>query len=146
MQVVFDANIYVSALISAHGNPAKLLQKWKDSEIEVVVTHAIIDEVYRVTGYARLQNKYARIRENREELVADLRKIAILVEPTQTLSIVQQDETDNRYIECAVESGANYIITGDPHLLDVGEYQGIKILNPATFLALLDAGFDVYES
>jgi predicted nucleic acid-binding protein len=62
-----------------------------------------------------------------------------VVEPQQKLSVVQADDSDNRYIECAVASGANYIVTGDPHLLTVNEYQGIIMVSPATFLALLDA-------
>jgi uncharacterized protein len=138
MKVVLDANIFVSALISNQGNPAKILDKWKEREIEVVVSSAIIAEIHRVTGYERLQKKYHRIREEREGLIDDLRGFATLVEPQQKLSVVQADESDNRYLECAVEGGANYVVTGDPHLLAAKEYQGIVIVTPATFLALLD--------
>lgn len=139
MRVVLDANIFISALISRQGNPAKILDKWKMREIEVVVSPAIIAEIQRVTGYERLQKKYQRIREEREGLVDDLRNFATIVEPQQKLSVVQADESDNRYVECAVESGANYIVTGDPHLLAINEYQGIAMITPATFLTLLDA-------
>ena len=138
MKVVLDANIFVSALISNQGNPAKILDKWKEREIEVVVSSAIIAEIHRVTGYERLQKKYKRIREEREGLIDDLRGFATLVEPQQKLSVVQADESDNRYLECAVEGGANYIVTGDPHLLDIGNYQGINIITPATLVTLLD--------
>jgi putative PIN family toxin of toxin-antitoxin system len=138
MRVVLDANIFISALISRQGNPAKILDKWRNREIEVSVSPAIIAEIQRVTGYERLQKKYKRIREEREGLVDDLRNFAVIVEPQQKLSVVQADDSDNRYIECAVASGANYIVTGDPHLLTVNEYQGIVIVSPATFLALLD--------
>jgi predicted nucleic acid-binding protein len=51
---------------------------------------------------------------------------------------VPDDESDNRYVECAVESSTNYIVTGDHHLLDVGNYQGVRIMTPATFVTLLD--------
>lgn len=138
MRVVLDTNIFISALISRQGNPAKILDKWQKKEIEVVVSPAIIAEIYQVTGYERLQKKYQRIREEREGLVDELRKFATIVEPQQTLSVVLADESDNRYIECAVESGANYVVTGDPHLLTVNEYQGILMISPATFLAILE--------
>lgn len=139
MRVVLDTNIFVSALISRQGNPAKILDKWQKKEIEVVVSSAIIAEIHQVTGYERLQKKYHRIREEREGLIDDLRKFATIVEPQQKLSVVLADESDNRYIECAVESGANYVVTGDPHLLTVNEYQGILMISPATFLAILEA-------
>lgn len=138
MRVVLDTNIFISALISRQGSPAKILDKWQKKEIEVVVSSAIIAEIYRVTGYERLQKKYHRIREEREGLIDDLRKFATIVEPQQKLSVVLADESDNRYIECAVDSGANYVVTGDPHLLAVNEYQGIVMISPATFLAILE--------
>jgi len=52
--------------------------------------------------------------------------------------VVKDDETDNRYIECAVFGKASHIITGDNHLLTIGEYQDIVILPPAAFVALLE--------
>jgi putative PIN family toxin of toxin-antitoxin system len=138
MRVVLDANIFISALISSQGNPAKILEKWQMRELEVVVSPAIIAEIERVTGYERLQKKYRRIREEREGLIDDLRNFATMVDPQQELSVVQADDSDNRYIECAIESGANFVVTGDPHLLDIGEYQGIPILTPAIFVVLLE--------
>jgi putative PIN family toxin of toxin-antitoxin system len=138
MRVVLDANIFISALISSQGNPAKILEKWQKRELEVVVSPAIVDEIERVTGYERLQKKYRRIREEREGLIDDLRNFATMVDPQQELSVVQADDSDNRYIECAIESGANFVVTGDPHLLDIGEYQGIPILTPAIFVALFE--------
>ena len=138
MRIVLDANIFISALISSQGNPAKILEKWQMRELEVVVSPAIIAEIERVTGYERLQKKYRRIREEREGLIDDLRNFATMVDPQQELSVVQADDSDNRYIECAIESGANFVVTGDPHLLDIGEYQGIPILTPAIFVALFE--------
>jgi putative PIN family toxin of toxin-antitoxin system len=138
MRIVLDANIFISALISSQGNPAKILEKWQKRELEVVVSPAIVAEIERVTGYERLQKKYRRIREEREGLIDDLRNFATMVDPQQELSVVQADDSDNRYIECAIESGANYIVTGDPHLLDIGDYQGILILTPAIFVTLFE--------
>ncbi|MFZ0545504.1 MAG: putative toxin-antitoxin system toxin component, PIN family [Candidatus Promineifilaceae bacterium] len=140
MKVVLDANIFISALISSQGNPAKVLEKWQNKEIEVVVSPAIVAEIERVTGYERLQKKYRRIREESGGLIDDLKGFATMVEPQKKLSVVQGDESDNRYIECAVESGASFIVTGDPHLLDVNEYEGIFMMTPAMFLVVLEAG------
>jgi predicted nucleic acid-binding protein len=53
------------------------------------------------------------------------------------LEVVKDDSDDNRVLECAVAAKANYIISGDKHLLDLGEYRGIEVLPPAGFIVLL---------
>lgn len=53
------------------------------------------------------------------------------------LAVIEKDPSDNRYLECAVATGASYIVTGDPHLLKLKEYRGVVILKPAEFLALV---------
>jgi predicted nucleic acid-binding protein len=47
---------------------------------------------------------------------------------------VQDDPDDNKFIECALECKANYIISGDTHLLNLKEYEGIKIIKSSEFL------------
>lgn len=138
MQVVLDANIYISSLISPKGTPALIIDRWLKGEFDVLISKPIIDEVSRVTGYERLQKKYRRIRENRLEFVELISEQGLSVEPTERLNVVTADESDNRYIECAVAGGASYIVTGDDHLLSIESYRGINIITPTTFITLLD--------
>lgn len=140
MRIVLDANIFVSALISSKGNPAKVVDKWLAGQFDVLISQPIIDEILRVTNYKRIQKKYAKVRENRLEFVELIITQGIWEEPLEKLTIVSADESDNRYVECAISGNAQYIVSGDEHLLDVGEYNGIVIVNPATFLTMLDAG------
>ncbi|MCP4424114.1 MAG: putative toxin-antitoxin system toxin component, PIN family [Chloroflexi bacterium] len=140
MRVVLDANIYVSALISNKGNPAKMINKWLAGQVDVLISRPIVDEILRVTNYKRIQRKYAKVRENRLEFVELITEQGIWEESSETLTVVSADESDNRYVECAVAGNAQYIVSGDEHLLNVGEYQGIVIVTPATFLTLLNAG------
>jgi uncharacterized protein len=138
MRVVLDANIFVSALISDKGNPTRIIDRWLAGEFDLLVSRPIIDEILKVTGYERIQNKYAKVRENRLEFVALVEENGIWAEPSQTIDIVSADESDNRYIECAIAGNAHYIVSGDQHLLELGEYQGIIIVSPAIFVTLLD--------
>lgn len=139
MRVVLDANIYVSTLISDKGNPAKIVNRWLSGEFEVLVSPPIIDEILRVTGYERIQRKYARVRENRLEFVALVSEQGIWTELQEELSVITADKSDNRYLECAVSGGAQYVVTGDDHLLELGAYQGIAIVTPAAFVTLLES-------
>ena len=140
MRIVLDTNIYISSLISEKGNPARIVRWWLEGEFDVLVSQPIIDEILRVTGYERIQKKYAKVRENRLEYAALISEQALWIEPNEKLDVIAADESDNRYVECAVAGGAQYIITGDEHLLELGEYEGITVLKPATFVALREAG------
>lgn len=138
MRVVLDANIYISALISSQGNPASIVNRWLAGEFDVLLSQPIVDEILRVTGYRRLQSKYKEIRENRLEFVDLISEQGIWTKPTKLLNVVVADESDNRYLECAIAGGATYVVTGDEHLLDIGNYQGISIITPAAFATLLE--------
>jgi len=59
---------------------------------------------------------------------------AWVVEGKAQIDVIQADPTDNKYLACALEGEAEYIVSGDRHLLDVGQYQGIKIMNAQAFL------------
>lgn len=140
MRIVLDANIYISTLISSKGNPARIVRWWLNGEYDVLVSQPIIDEILRVTAYDRIQKKYSEVRENRLEFVALISEQAIWVEPNELLDVVG-DESDNRYIECAIAGSADYIVSGDEHLISLKEYQGVEIVTPAAFAALHETGY-----
>lgn len=138
MRVVLDANIFISLLISRKGNPASIINKWLSGEFEVLISQPIVDEILWVTGYERLQKKYKKVRENRLEFVDLISEQGIWTELTETLTVVTADESDHRYLECAISGGAAYVVTEDDHLLRVGNHQGISVITPAAFVTLLD--------
>lgn len=59
------------------------------------------------------------------------------VEPKQRIDVVKDDPDDNRIVECAVASGSEYLVSGDNHLLKLGQYQGVKIVTPAQFVEMM---------
>jgi putative PIN family toxin of toxin-antitoxin system len=67
-------------------------------------------------------------------IVTELTGIADFVNPSETINVVLKDPEDNRILECAVEAEANYIITGDFHLLKLNRYLDIEVLNAVAFL------------
>lgn len=68
-----------------------------------------------------------------------MRRFALVVEPQEDVDAIPEDPDDNRVLECAVAGAADCIVSGDVrHLLRLREYQGIHILSPTAFLALLD--------
>ncbi len=58
------------------------------------------------------------------------------VRPTQKVFMVEEDPEDNKFLECALEGKADYLITSDRHLLELGEFAVTKICKPTQFLKL----------
>lgn len=58
------------------------------------------------------------------------------VKPIQKVFMVKEDSEDNKFLECALEGKADYLITSDRHLLELGEFAQTKICKPTQFLKL----------
>lgn len=137
MLVVLDTNVFISALLSSKGPPAELIKRWEADEFGVVLSQILINELKPSLAYPRIK-KYLKASEQTIGAIIDkLGNIAAVVEPQVELDVIGKDPEDNRLLECAIAGGAAYIISGDAHLLDLKEYQGIVILPPAGFLTLL---------
>ena len=137
MKVVLDANVLVSAVISRRGAPRQIIDLWREEAFELLTSDAILDEVARVLQYPRIAALHKLTDAEMVEFLALLREESRDVGSTERVN-VSPDETDNRYIECAVAGEADYLVTGDKrHLLPIGEYRGIPLIEPAVFLSLL---------
>ncbi len=128
-RVVIDTNVFISSFFG--GNPKKIIDLWKSGEILWCLSNEIIDEYVVVLRRMGLQN---------EKEINKLLKIfaegyhIIFTANTPHLEIVKDDPDDNKFIECAVELEARYIISGDKHLQKIKKYLEILIVNPAEFL------------
>ena len=78
--------------------------------------------------------RHHRTPEQIELFLIKLTKAAVITHGALRLDVIKDDASDNKYLECAVEGGAHYIISGDKHLTDLKSFRGIKIMKPAHFL------------
>ncbi len=131
--VVFDSNVWISALVF-RGRVHGLLDRWVLGEFKVAISPDLLAETFRVLAGRkfRVPPEVLTTRDN------EVRKLCLMVYPTQRLQVIKADPTDDRVLECAVAAQAEIIVSGDSHLLALGTYQGIRILDPAAFLAELD--------
>ncbi len=137
MRVVLDTNQFVSALISKYGASAKVLQAFRDGQIEVAISPLLLAEVNEVLHRPRLKRKYHLTDRDIEAYLLLLSRYAIMVPGKVEVDVVAADPDDNLIISCALEAEADYIVSGDHHLLDLGEYQGIQIIRALELLQML---------
>lgn len=139
IKAVLDTNVIVSLTISIESNPTKILDFWREKKFELIITPAILEEIWQVL-FRPVIKKYRKFSD--EETGAFLFKLkneATLITPTLELKIVDKDPADDEFIIAAIEGQANYIVSGDQHLLELKEYEGHKIVSPRDFVEILEA-------
>lgn len=126
--VTLDSNVYVSALHFG-GRPRLLLEAARAGVFDLVVSDAIVAEVERTlrTKFGWEDGRLAEVRWAFDEA-------ARRVTPTRRIAAVPDDPDDDRILECAVEAGAQYLVTGDRHLLRLEAFDSIRILTVAEIL------------
>ena len=137
VRVVIDTNLLLSAILTHRGNPARILNLFRKDLIEIAISDDILKEMDRVLHYPKLKKRHGWSPQEISLFLKELRQFCIVVQPpTRESLIIEKDPTDDKYLDCAVASEANYIITGDQDLLGIGQYQGIKIVTPKVFLEI----------
>ena len=131
LKVTVDTNVLVSGLIYRRGKPHEFLQRTLAGGISLAVSQPILDEMAGV-----LVRKFDATPEDVAEAVGIVSQAARTVRPTVQLDIIKEDASDNRILECAVSAGSDYIVAGDNHLLRLGSYNAIRILNVPDFLGM----------
>ena len=137
IKAVFDANVFVSAILSSKGHPARVLNKWKAGSFDLVMSLAILEEIERVILYPKIKKRLNWSDLEMDEFLLGLARFAIMVSKEPPVDVVKEDPSDNKYLACAHRGQADFIVTGDQHLLKLQNYEGIKIVTPKGFLEIL---------
>ena len=119
------------------GHP-RIFELWEARAFELLVSADILAEYRRALGYQRTHKRHGYPIERIDAVIQEFVEFATLVQIRQVVSIVTKDPDDNRIIECAIAGGADYIVSGDAHLLNIGQYEGIRILPPTAFLSVIN--------
>ena len=133
LRVVIDTTVWVSGIFW-HGLPNEILEMWKAGDFEIIVSEAILEEIER-----KLHEKAVEF-EIETEIVSewlDLITIeAIFVQPQEKIRACR-DPDDDMFLEAAVEGRADFIVSGDKDLTDMGEFREIKLVKPTQFYDFL---------
>lgn len=145
-RIVVDTNIIISAFLSPAGKPAHILDAIIDGRLFSITSHAILDEARRVFSYPKLLKnlKKNKVGDETVGLYLDrFAQVSLVVPGEIEIAAIEQDPDYNIILACAVEGGADYIVTGDQHLTVLRDFQGMEIKNPAEFWLILESASGV---
>jgi len=128
--VVIDTNLIVSALLFG-GKPGLVMSHWKNGRIQPYISRGIIEELLRVLLYPKFELTEKEVEYLLYREILPYFEV-VKIEPGPV--IIKADPSDDEFLLCAAAAGAEALITGDRHLLNLKTYQGIVILTPDRFL------------
>jgi putative PIN family toxin of toxin-antitoxin system len=128
VKVVFDTNVYVSALTLPKGSAAQALDRIVTGEHELFLSKPILDELLGV-----LARKFARDREALARVALFLSELAVTVRPRRRLRVLD-DEADNRVLECGLAGRVDAVVTGDKQMLKLVSHGRLRIITIREFL------------
>lgn len=135
MRIVLDTNVLVSALIKAGGS-RKLLLKIADKKAQLILSGDILQEFLEVTEHPKIRRYVSE-----EEVIAFLRVLGSIAEITRIRSsfrVVREDPDDDAILWAAHDGKANFIVSGDKHLLSLEKFGSIKIACVSKMLEILE--------
>jgi len=131
MRVVVDTNIIVSAYLG--GTLEGIIIAWKSGKFTLVVSKEIAEEYLDVLRRPKFKISKTEV----DDFAALLLDRAEFVIPLEALNIVEDDPTDNKFIEAAIAGKANLIVSGDTHLLEIKSFQKIQVVTAREFVSRL---------
>jgi putative PIN family toxin of toxin-antitoxin system len=131
LKVVFDTNIYISAFVIPGGNAEKAYIHAIDGDFELCTSVAILTELAR-----KLDEKFGWEKQKIAQLITSISNLATVFKTTPWLQVIS-DDLDNRILEYALKAAADFVVTGDKHLLKLRSYKHLEIIRLSTFITML---------
>ena len=132
MRVVLDTNVIVSAVVSG-GKPRQLLDKGIDGRLQIVVSEFILKEVGTVLG----RPKFKLSDDEISNTILTLMQSGDVTTVTSNFRVVEDDPADDAILNMAFDGGADVLVTGDRHLLELKGFKRTRILSVSEALKQL---------
>ena len=130
MRAVLDTNVLISAFVFPGGKPEAVYRLALEGRLEIGTSRPLLAEFGRV-----LEQKFGWDPDRVEAAVAQMTRIAMVVEPSEVVRVIATDPADHRVLEAGRAYGADVIVSGDRHLLDLAVWSEIETVSPAEFIA-----------
>jgi len=135
VRAVIDTNLFISGLFANEGATQELQDLWVAGAFELAVSEQILREIENTIRKPYIWDKL-RLDDGDEALLSGLirERAFIVTRDTYKTDRIKDDPTDNKFLACALEAGADYVVSGDNHLLSLKHFHGIQIVDARTFV------------
>lgn len=137
MRVVADTNTLVSGLLW-HGNPRRALDAAHAGTLQLYTTSVLLAELDEVLQRSKFAQRLVLAGVTARTLVLGYAALAHMIEPAVIAPVISADPDDDAVLACAIAVPAEIIVSGDSHLLDLKEYEGIPIVTAAQLLTRIE--------
>ncbi len=139
-RVFLDSNVIFSGLYSSAGAPGKILERFIQGELRVVISQQVLEEVVRTLG-AKLVEALPTLRRLLVSVPPEIVQDPSLEEVARWVGVLHP--ADAGILAAAMAAQVDYLVTGDKHFFekpDMAEKIGLRIVTPTQFLEGLEEG------
>jgi putative PIN family toxin of toxin-antitoxin system len=126
MKVVLDTNVFISGIFWSGNYCSRIIDKWKSKKIELISSSEMIEELIKTLRGFKIPMSEEMIEEWKNLILNN----SIFIQLSTKIYAIKDDPEDNKFLEAAINGNADFIISQDKHLLNLKEFQGIKIIKP----------------
>ena len=137
VKIVLDTNVLISGLIVENGPSGKILDAIQKGDLALITSGPLLQEFAEVVSRPHIIRKYPKVTEHAEAILDYLRTHATLFKINSVERVVDDDPDDDLVIASAIAGEAEYIVSGDEHLLALAQHGAIRIIAPAEFVAIV---------
>ena len=140
IRAVLDTNVLASGFVefaTAERAPARLLRLWREQRFALVVSAEILTELLNTFADPYFRRQLTPEQIHAAQLL--LQEEAIWTPLTARISSVATHPEDDQILAAAISAQAEFLVTGDKKLQQLGAYQGVRMISPRAFLDLLEA-------
>jgi uncharacterized protein len=137
IRAVLDTNALISGLLSEDSPPPSLVDAWLDRRYVLVTCLYQVEEISHVLAYPRIASRLRLSDAEVDLILAALLSQAEVVGGDLRLPGVSRDPKDDPLVACAMEGAADYLVSGDADLLDLGKHENTRMVSPREFVEIL---------
>lgn len=142
MRITLDTNVLVSAFIAKQGYSASVLDLALTVEnMQLILSEPILKELQAVLNRDEVRERFSYSRHDIKQLVSRLRALAKIVPLRSRFAVIKEDPQDDAILNTAYSGNADYIVSGDRHLLILRRFKGIRIVNPRQMIEIISRKF-----
>jgi uncharacterized protein len=135
IRAVIDTNLFVSGLFAGQGAVFQLQELWVKGVFELAVSEDILKEVRSTLLKPSVNKKLHLDKAGVNEVIALIREKAVVVTKDRyKTDAITSDCSDNKFLACALEANADFIVSGDNHLLEIKHFHNIQIVDASAFV------------